>query len=58
MDETIKIQEKKALYWLSRIPGLGMKEIRKIWEQYHSFVIKQRIYKDFKGFKVEFMTLL
>lgn len=38
MDESVKIQEKKALYWLCQIPGLGMKVIRKIWEQYHSFV--------------------
>lgn len=38
MDEMIKIQEKKALYWLCQIPGLDMKVIRNIWEHYHSFV--------------------
>lgn len=38
MDETIKIQEKKALHWLSLMPDLEFSIIRKIWEQYHSFV--------------------
>ncbi|MGL5434468.1 MAG: DNA-processing protein DprA [Lachnospiraceae bacterium] len=38
MDEAIKIQEKKALYWLCRLPGMDLSVIRKLWEQYHSFV--------------------
>lgn len=37
MDETLKIQEKKALFWLCQINGLGMKKIRQVWEHYHSF---------------------
>ncbi len=38
MDELIKIQEKKALHWLSLLPGLELPMIRKLWEQYQSFV--------------------
>lgn len=38
MDDSFKILEKKALYWLIQIPGLGIPTIRNLWEQYHSFV--------------------